>query len=117
MIQRYPADSAVAAALLLEVEMRDEVNQERAERRKESENSEPNKYESAFVLSLRGRGHPKDEMQSPKKLCQISDHHAPCEFREALTAIGDPSPRCPPSILLASKTAQSSMGQIPITVV
>jgi hypothetical protein len=66
MIQRYPANSAVAAALLLEVDMRDEVNQERADRRKESENSEPNKYESAFVLSFRRRRHSKDEMQSPK---------------------------------------------------
>jgi hypothetical protein len=66
MIQRYPANSAVAAALLLEVDMRNEVNQERADRRKESENSKPNKYESAFVLSFRRRRHSKDEMQSPK---------------------------------------------------
>jgi hypothetical protein len=35
----FAADSDIAPALLLEVELRDEVNQERAERCKESENS------------------------------------------------------------------------------
>ena len=57
-----------------------EVEQKRAETRHESQDSQPNQDESAFVLALRWRGHSDKKVHPAKELRQNLDHASPLQF-------------------------------------
>lgn len=59
---------------MLKVEVRYEIGQEHNQGAKESQDSEPDQHECAFVLTFGRRGHAEDQMQPAKKFCQELDH-------------------------------------------